>query len=63
VRRIHDLKRIDNPVNVCRPFAFISRTDDVKNLVAAVEAVQIVRAGLSGFILQTLQASQRNLLE
>jgi hypothetical protein len=45
VRRIHYLKRVNDPVHVCGTLAFVPSADNVKDFVAAVEAVQIAFGG------------------
>ena len=45
VRRIHHLERIDDPVHVRGTLALVSRADDVKDLVAAMKAVQAALIG------------------
>jgi hypothetical protein len=39
MRRIHYLKRINDPVHIGRPLSFVSGADDVKDFVATVETV------------------------
>lgn len=63
MRRIHLPERIDDPVDLGGPLSFISRAEDVENLVAAVKAMQRALAGLACLVLQPLQPVERNLFQ
>ena len=63
VRRIHHLKRINDPVDVCGSLSLVSSTEDVEKFVAAMEAVQAALIGLAGFVLQAPQTGERNFFE
>jgi hypothetical protein len=45
MRRVDYLERVNDPVHVCGPFSFVSSADDVKDFIAAVEAVQVALGG------------------
>src|SRR5215467_4248327 len=62
--QVDHLERIDDPLHVCRTLAFVAGAEDVKEFVAAVEAMKdsLTRLG-AGLIFQSLQPVEGNLLE
>lgn len=62
--RVDHLERVDDPFQVRRTLSLVARAEDVKEFVAAVEAVKdsLTRLGAS-LIFQSLQPVEGNLLE
>ena len=62
--RVDYLERIDDPLHVRRTLPFVARAENVKEFVAAVEAMKdsLTRLG-AGLIFQSLQPVEGNLLE
>ena len=62
--RVDHLERIDDPLYVRRTLSFVARAEDVKEFVAAMEAMKdsLTRLG-AGLIFQSLQPAQGNLFE
>lgn len=63
MRWIDHLERINDPVYVCRSLPFVSGAEDVEDLIAAMEAMQVALIGFAGFVLQPPQPGERNFLE
>ena len=62
--QVDHLERIDDPLHVRRTLSFVAHTENVKEFVAAVEAMKdsLTRLG-AGLIFETLQAIEGNLFE
>src|SRR5262249_1392492 len=62
--RVDHLERIDDPLHVRRTLSFVARAEDVKELVAAVEAMKDSLTRLAAcLIFHSVQPVEGNLLE